>query len=114
MALKIVFWFSLFIVFYSYLGYGIIIYVIVRIKRLFAGPPKTPPPGFEPEVTLVIAAFNEEDFIETKISNTFELAYPRDKLKIIFITDGSTDGTGAHIQGHPQIQWLHKPERRGK
>ncbi len=114
MALKIVFWFSLFIVFYSYLGYGILIYVIVRIKRLFAGPPRALPTGFEPEVTLVIAAFNEEDFIETKISNTFELEYPADKLKIIFITDGSTDGTGAHIQAHPRIEWLHKPERRGK
>lgn len=115
MVFKIVFWFSLFIIFYSYLGYGILIYVIVRIKRLVSrSRVTTPQPGYEPEVTLVIAAFNEEDFIETKIANTFELDYPEDKLKLIFITDGSSDGTAAHVQAHPRIEWLHKAERRGK
>src|SRR4051812_10110959 len=102
MAFKIVFWFSLFIIFYSYLGYGILIYLILRIRRLFTGKVRTTPlSGFEPEVTLVIAAYNEEDFIETKISNTFALDYPENKLKLIFITDGSSDATGSHIQAYP-------------
>ncbi len=48
-----------------------------------------PDPAFEPEITLVVAAFNEAGFIEQKIQNCLELDYPAGKLHWIFITDGS-------------------------
>lgn len=114
-AFKILFWFSLFIVFYSYIGYGILLYLLVRLKRAFtAKTGKLSNIAFEPEVTIVVSAFNEEDFIERKIQNTFQLNYPIEKLKIIFITDGSSDNTPTIIKKFNGIELLHQPERRGK
>ncbi|HEX4371961.1 MAG TPA: glycosyltransferase family 2 protein [Puia sp.] len=69
---------------------------------------------FEPEISLIVSAYNEEDFIERKIKNTLELNYPASKLKIIFITDGSSDNTHQIINGYKNILSLHEPERRGK
>lgn len=103
---------SLFIVCYTYVGYGILLYILVKVKaRLFKKPPSAP---YEPEITLMVAAYNEESFIEEKIRNTLALDYPAEKLQIIFITDGSTDGTMDIIARYPQIRLLHEPRRNGK
>lgn len=112
-ALKIIFWASLFIIAYSYAGYGILLYVLVRIKKLLRKIPKLSVDTYEPEVTLVVAAYNEEEFIHIKIKNTLELEYPREKLQVIFITDGSSDSTPQIIRDSP-FELLHQPERRGK
>jgi len=115
-VLKVIFWFSLFVIFYSYIGYGILLYILVRLKKIFN--PRHVLPGalayFEPEITLVVSAFNEEDFIREKIENTFALNYPGEKLQVIFVTDGSTDSTPQIIGGYSSIRLLHQPERRGK
>lgn len=112
---KFLFWFSLFIVFYSYIGYGLLIYFLVMMKRVFFKK-KAPGlmPDFEPEVSLIISAYNEEDFIEKKIQNSLELDYPAEKLRLLMITDGSNDKTTDIIRNYPQIQLLHQSERRGK
>lgn len=110
---KIVFWFSLFIIAYSYVGYGILLYVLVKLKKLVRKVPKSPGGTYEPFVSLVVAAYNEEDFIHIKIKNTLELDYPKDKLQVIFITDGSSDATPQIIRDSP-FELLHQPERRGK
>ncbi len=113
--LKILFFFSFLIVFYSYIGYGILIYLFVKIKRIFFSKNVSQPDlEFEPEVTLVVAAFNEEAFIERKIKNSLDLDYPPGKLKWVFITDGSTDETPEIISRYKNILLLHQPERRGK
>jgi cellulose synthase/poly-beta-1,6-N-acetylglucosamine synthase-like glycosyltransferase len=113
--LKFLFWFSFFIVFYSYFGYGVLIYFLVRLKRRFAKTKKLPDQTlFEPEVSLIISAYNEADFIEKKIQNSLDLDYPPEKLKIIVITDGSDDGTMDIIRRFTRVQLLHQPERRGK
>lgn len=67
-----------------------------------------------PAVTLVVALFNEEDYVDEKVKNTFELDYPEEKLQILFITDGSTDSTPQKIQKYPRIKLMHKDERQGK
>lgn len=110
---KIIFWLSLFIIAYSYVGYGILLYVLVKVKKLLRKIPKTSHPTYEPEVSLVVAAYNEEEFIHIKIKNTLELDYPREKLQVIFITDGSSDATPQIIRDSP-FELLHQPERRGK
>ncbi len=109
----ILFFASFFILFYNYLGYGILLYILTKIKKVFA---RTTAPGvpFEPGVTLVVAAYNEEDHIREKIGNTLALDYPSDKFHIIFVTDGSTDGTMDIIRGEPRIELLHIPARKGK
>jgi len=112
---KFLFWFSLFIVFYSYIGYGLLIYFLVRMKRVFSKKNAPGPlPDFEPEVSLIISAYNEEDFIEKKILNSLELDYPAEKLSLLMITDGSNDKTANIIRNYPQIELLHQDERRGK
>ena len=115
MMVKFFFLFSILVVFYSYIGYGILLYLLLKIKRLFFPRFPTPLAGdFEPEVSLVVSAYNEEDFIERKIKNSLEIDYPAGKLRWIFITDGSNDATPEIIRHHPQIVLLHQPERKGK
>lgn len=115
LTVKIIFWAALFIVFYSYVGYGMLLYLFIRIRRLFRKP--VSPALHEdklPEITLLVALYNEADIVERKIENTFQLNYPKEKLRIVFVTDGSTDATNSLIQKHPSIQLLHKPGRSGK
>jgi biofilm PGA synthesis N-glycosyltransferase PgaC len=114
--LKNIFWVSFFIVFYSYLGYGALLFLLVAVKRIFKKTrnASSSENRFEPDITLIVSAFNEEGFIEKKIENTFKLCYPREKLKIIFITDGSTDKTPEIVGRFHEIQLLHEAPRRGK
>jgi biofilm PGA synthesis N-glycosyltransferase PgaC len=109
-------WVSLFIVFYTFAGYGFLLYFIIKIKRLFKGKPILPLIVNEqlPTCTLIVAAYNEEHFIAQKILNSLDLNYPAGKLKYIFVTDGSSDKTAEIIAQYPQIQLLHRPERAGK
>lgn len=67
-----------------------------------------------PTVALVIAAYNEADYIEEKIKNCLELDYPKNSFDIIFVTDGSSDSTPQKIQNHPEVKLFHKDERAGK
>jgi biofilm PGA synthesis N-glycosyltransferase PgaC len=110
----ILFWISLFLIFYTFFGYGLFLFLIVKIKRLFKKPfvfnQNTP----FPTVTLLIAAFNEEDIIKEKIENCLALDYPKEKLQIIFITDGSSDKTPALISEFKQVKLLHQDTRAGK
>lgn len=113
--MEILFWLSLFVVFYTFAGYGIILYILVRIRRLIKG--KRTAPGLDqtfPTLTLIIAAYNEESIIEEKIRNTLELSYPQDKLKFLFVTDGSSDRTPDLISAYDQIKLMHTPVRSGK
>jgi cellulose synthase/poly-beta-1,6-N-acetylglucosamine synthase-like glycosyltransferase len=111
--LETIFWICIFIVFYSYVGYGIVIYILVNIKNKFTTNVKYDL-QFEPEVTLVVPCFNEADYIEDKIKNSLLLDYPQNKLKLIFISDGSSDDTHERIKKYPTIVALHENERSGK
>jgi cellulose synthase/poly-beta-1,6-N-acetylglucosamine synthase-like glycosyltransferase len=112
--IKILFFTSLFIVFYSYLGYGISIWLILKIRKLFHREKKPASEYSFPPVTLITAAFNEENVIKEKIRNTLELDYPSDKLHIVFITDGSSDRTEQYAREFSGIKVMHEPERKGK
>jgi len=114
--MKLIFWLSLFVVFYTFMGYGILLYIIIKLKRLIKGKPGTITPlnNLLPQCTLVVAAYNEEHFIAEKIKNCLELKYPPGKLKFVIITDGSTDKTTEIVSHYPQIQLLHQDTRAGK
>ncbi len=112
-------WLAIGVVFFSYAGYGVLLFLLIKIKRLFYG--KFTPPQYEeknlPEVTFMVAAYNEESWIEEKIRNTLALDYPADKLRFYFVTDGTTDGTNEKIVAFPtsrRIELFFQPERRGK
>lgn len=113
-SLELLFWFSLFMVFYTYLGYGIVLYALVKIKERFFTVPTWTLPTELPEVTLFIAAYNEETVIEEKMQNCLSLDYPADKLKIVWCTDGSNDRTNELLQAYERAIVLYEPSRQGK
>ena len=116
-TLKIIFWICICIVFYTYIGYGMLLYVLLRLKRLF-GKPMTPPtlPADEalPEVTLMICAFNEEEVVKEKMENIRQLDYPRNKLCVMWVTDGSDDHSNELLSQYDEVTLVYSPERRGK
>ena len=112
--LEWIFWIAFAIVFYAFVGYGIVLYIMVLIKRLIN---KNAPHSeilFEPDITLVIPCFNEADILIEKINNCTRLDYPAAKLTLVFITDGSSDNSGKVLQQYPFIKVLHENRRAGK
>lgn len=109
-----IFWISLLIVFYTFVGYPLLLGFLVWVKSAFIKRTEINPTDDLPAVTLIISAFNEEDVIVAKIANTDALDYPEGKLNVIFITDGSTDNTMNIVSKHSAFKLLHEPERKGK
>ena len=113
--MKTIFWISLFIVFYTYVGYGLLLYLLVKIKERLLGTVKIKTQdGDLPDVTLLIAAYNEEKIVDDKMSNCKEINYPADKLKITWITDGSTDKTNDKLSAYSNAFVYFEPKRGGK
>ena len=88
MSAKAVFWFSVGVCLYVYVGYPLL---LILLRLLFQQPvPKRP---IEPFVSLLIPAYNEADVIASKIQNVLALDYPPDRLEIVIASDGSSDRT---------------------
>ena len=119
LTLKIIFWSCLILVFYTYLGYGIVLYMLLKLKKLFGKRDYDPilPLNEQllPEVTLMICAFNEEEIIREKMENIRQLDYPKDKLCVMWVTDGSNDHSNEILSEYKdEITLVFSPERRGK
>ena len=108
------FWILLITIIYSYLGYPLLLFLINITINIFRSKKSSPQKNYEPEITLFIAAYNEYDFIEQKLANSFDLDYPKEKIHYLWITDGSTDGTPDILKKHKSITVLHNNERNGK
>ncbi len=116
-TLKFFFWACLAVVFYTYIGYGMLLYVLVRLKRLagMSEPEPTLPEDDQlPEVTLMICAYNEEAVVEEKMANIRQLDYPADKFCVMWVTDGSNDRSNELLRQYPEVMLVYSPERRGK
>jgi cellulose synthase/poly-beta-1,6-N-acetylglucosamine synthase-like glycosyltransferase len=101
----------LLLLFYVYLGYPVLLYLYGLIFRKN----RKTDSSFQPTVTLIIPAHNEEDCIEKKIRNALELDYPKQKLEIIVASDASTDSTMDKAgQFGDRIKLLDFRERSGK
>jgi len=86
--LKILFFVSIVLLGYVYVGYPILVFLIAKLKNK-----KVRKGVFQPYISILIAAYNEESHIEETIRNKLNLNYPREKMEIIVISDGSTDRT---------------------
>jgi cellulose synthase/poly-beta-1,6-N-acetylglucosamine synthase-like glycosyltransferase len=85
--LELVFWIAVGLLVYTHVGYPLLL-------RLLAPRARQPrPPGELPSVSLIVAAHNEGDVIESRVRNAFALDYPRDRFELIVSSDGSTDAT---------------------
>ena len=112
--MEIVFWISVFVVFYTYIGYGIVLWVLVKVKETFRPRKEPRMPDELPEVTLFVAAYNEERVVDEKMANTRSLDYPADRLKVVWVTDGSDDSTNRRLEAYPEVEVFFQPERQGK
>lgn len=110
-ALTIFFWILVGTVVYTYIAYPLLIAAIARLKRGAAQPQL---PDDLPHVTLFVTAFNEEQFVEAKISNSRAIDYPSDRMHLMWVTDGSDDNTNRLLEKYPDVKVLFEPERRGK
>ncbi|GGC48823.1 glycosyl transferase [Parapedobacter defluvii] len=110
------FWIALFIIIYTYIGYGMLLYMLVLVRRLVGKRRLAASAKYDtlPSCTVVVAAYNEAPIIRQKIDNTLGLRYPTDRIRYIFVTDGSTDDTPALVSEYPAITSLHQPTRYGK
>lgn len=118
-TLKIIFWICLIICIYTYIGYGIILYILVKIKHILFHKSiihKTVDYNNLPEITLLICAYNEEDVIEKKMQNIKDIDYPQNKFKILWVTDGSTDKTNdiLKIYQDNNTKIVFSQQRKGK
>lgn len=109
--LIIFFWLSVFIILYAYVGYPFFIAVLATIykkKHIYVE-------SF-PSVTFIIPAYNEETYIARKLDNTLLIDYPREKLQILVVADGSTDRTPEIVKSYEEkdIELSYIPDRNGK
>ena len=110
--MKALFWLCLGLIAYTYLIYPGLNFLLARV---FPRPIKEKS-DITPPVVMLIPAYNEEEVLEEKIKNCLALDYPRDQIRFLFGSDGSTDGTNQILikQDHPQIQHEIFPIRQGK
>lgn len=117
MAVSVIFWLFIGLLIYSYFGYTIILLVVSSAKKLFTSTKKAHDnPQLEslPEITIVIAAYNEERNIVEKVQNTLKQSYPQDKITQIWVNDSSTDNSKDQLLQFSNILLLNQPERQGK
>jgi len=104
-----IFWLGLVLVGYAYLGYPL-------LMRVLAGTTGKAPLQDEttPDVTVVIAARNEAARIAARIENIFEQDYPREKLRVLVVSDGSDDGTETAAQIDASVRVITLAGNAGK
>jgi len=111
--MEVVFWVAVAGVLYPYFGYPLLLWVLGAIAGKKDDLEEQTLP---PTVTMIIPVHNEQSRIARKVANTAGLNYPADRLQVLFISDGSTDGTVATIRAHatPSMQIVELSKRGGK
>ncbi len=100
-----------FLLFYVYAGYPLLLALIGLFVRK-----KRPEQGYYPQLSVLIAAYNEEAAIAEKIKQTLALEYPKDKLEVLVLSDCSKDKTDEIVKSYPdsRVRLVRMAERRGK
>ena len=108
---QLIFWTGAAALFYVYLGYPLLVYAVSRIN-----PRSVKKSTFEPIVTILITAYNEEKDLRAKLENTLLIDYPREKLEILVVSDCSTDRTDSIVESFAGdgVKLYRQPERQGK
>jgi cellulose synthase/poly-beta-1,6-N-acetylglucosamine synthase-like glycosyltransferase len=90
--LAAIFWISAALIVYTHLGYLLLLRLLVALRRS-PSTPAAPANDDLPRVSLIVAAYDEEEVIEAKVANALALDYPRGSLELIVASDGSYDAT---------------------
>ena len=122
----VAFWSCVALVLYAYFGYPLVLFVcygLVQIGRDWAFLQLREdrrcaefPYAELPSVTLLFAAYNEEEHLAEKIENTTQLDYPAEKLQVVIVSDGSSDRTNEILSrvSDPRFEIVIRSERSGK
>jgi cellulose synthase/poly-beta-1,6-N-acetylglucosamine synthase-like glycosyltransferase len=107
------------LVFYTYIGYGLLLWILVKIRqRLGLSPALAPEPDAPLAVTLIVPAYNEMAYLPAKIANCLAQDYPVAHLHLLFVIEGSTDESEAYLTDQqrsiPNLRLLSGGERLGK
>src|SRR5579875_1476392 len=107
-----VLWAAVCALLYAYLGYPL----LLALLSAFARRSKGPAGEYQPAVSILIAAYNEEDSIGRKLNETLALRYPADKLEVLVVSDGSSDRTDEIVRScsDSRVRLLRVEGRRGK
>jgi cellulose synthase/poly-beta-1,6-N-acetylglucosamine synthase-like glycosyltransferase len=105
---KFVFWFSILLVVYPYVLYPLVLFLTYSVTQAwrdlrYLGSPRnrrteTPSLSALPGVSIIVPAYNEEKVLPGKIENLRDVDFPRERLQVIFVSDGSQDGTNQILQ----------------
>lgn len=98
---------------YTYLGYPLLVALTARRRWARSQPAPQAHDHPLPTMTVVVPAFDEEAVIGAKIVDTFAQDYPHDRLEVVVVADGSSDGTAA-IARQQGVRVLWRPQRQGK
>ena len=109
--MEFIFWFSLILIVYTHLGYPAVLFIWSKLS-----PKRVDKKYIEPTVSVVIAAHNEKRNIKDRVENLLGQDYPRDRIEIIIVSDGSTDGTNDLIDriAPDDVRRIFYSPRRGK
>ena len=89
--LEVVFWIAVALIVYAHAGYPLALWLLARVAG--RGDPLAAGGWALPSVSLIVAAYDEEEVIARRIDNLRRLDYPRDRLELIVVSDGSSDRT---------------------
>jgi cellulose synthase/poly-beta-1,6-N-acetylglucosamine synthase-like glycosyltransferase len=92
-ALEVIFWVSAGLVVYAHLGYGLLLELLVALTGRRRGKARAARRDELPTVSIIVAAYAEQDVIAQRIANLRALEYPGDRLELIVACDGSPDAT---------------------
>jgi poly-beta-1,6-N-acetyl-D-glucosamine synthase len=95
---------------YTFVGYPALVATLARFRPR----PVQADPTAEPDVSLIVVAYNEETVIAERLRNCLELDYPSERLELIVAADGSDDATAEIARSFDGVKVLYQPERRGK
>jgi biofilm PGA synthesis N-glycosyltransferase PgaC len=109
--LTVFFWICAALIFYTYLGYPLALYLV---SRFFTR--KVQKQAGTPTVSVILSAFNEERNIERKLLNLLNLDYPEEKIEILVGSDGAIDQTDAIVSKFrsPRVRFFRFVTNRGK
>lgn len=115
--MELLFWLSVFMIFYAYFGYLLCLFVIYLFRKPKSQEDSTAVQQSRkyPLVSFIITAHNEEERIKEKIEGSLLQDYPKDKLEIIVASDCSSDQTDEIVRTYEgQVELVRAPERKGK
>jgi cellulose synthase/poly-beta-1,6-N-acetylglucosamine synthase-like glycosyltransferase len=110
-VLALIFWGSFLLLFWTYFGYPMMMFLWAKIRPL-----SFHKQDIIPSLTMLIPAYNEADVIRKKLDNAVSLDYPKDKLEILVVDDGSTDGTAGIVREFEDrgVKLIQQTQRGGK